>query len=191
MNKVARQNKWLSGGGIYELSDVVKSAIIDQAGFCIQEECPMYQECTYPKEGKCGFEIEQMAADCSGLSPALVELGYYAENAFSRLVVPQFRVLAHLRKYEMRMGNPFTVDAKGNVKSHPIFDLKRRTLETIPRLLKQTGIYEMSMARGLLSEDGEVILKSSVGRKRLSRGPQERALLEGRHDYHDVITGNA
>lgn len=189
VNSKARRGQWLSGGGTYELSDVVKAAIMDQAGLCVQEDCPMFAECSYPKEGKCGFEVEQMAADCSGLSPALVELGYYAENAFARLVVPQFRIIAHLRKYEMKMSDPFTRDAKGNVKAHPIFELKRRTMEAVPRLLKLTGIYELSMSRGLLSDDGEVLVKSPAGRRRAMRGPQERALLEGRHDHHDAIIG--
>lgn len=118
------------------------------------EDCPMYDDCSYPHKGKCAVQMQYVGA----LYKAILGTYKWLDEAMlfkiGMEVIPLYVHLSKLQITELSLTTP-VVESKKGVGIHPVYKEIRETLKTIQMLWKGMDLAfsfaEKSKLKGIMN----------------------------------------
>lgn len=148
---------------------------------CGQEKCPVFEICTYKKRGQCmavkGFllaaygPMERLMRKAK--DPGIV-------SHWVGQLLSAYLKLAKFEIKEMSLRDPTYNTIKGDIKSHPIYDLLQKQQKLIVDLWLKSGMMDMAKRAGLMETDSLIPSMDDIVQP-----------TDGQIGYYDAMLGTS
>jgi hypothetical protein len=126
---------------------------LDCASTCTKEECPLFNICTYEKEGLCTLEQKWIQAAFNPFVDLLNRVpSKFLAQIIGMQIMPLFRhlIILHKKQLAMTLDEVFIDTQKGLARMNPLFSEIRQTSSAIMSLMAKANILELADQAGLM-----------------------------------------
>lgn len=114
---------------------------LDAVRECVGEECPVYDQCPYTKNGKCTVERGYLEAVMNSLYEMVGrDMNQELLNKITLHLLPLFHQLVRFQIFAYSVSEVCYTTARGLLKMHPVFKEIRETIRAIEATQKSMGI---------------------------------------------------